>query len=143
MKQMKDKIFLDTNIVLYALDKDGVKQQIAINLLKSNPIISTQVLNEFSNICIKKLRITIEQVEKLVDVLSSDLNVKVFDVNTIIQALSLKSKYNFQYYDSLIVATALENECNILYSEDMQDGFVVEQRLTIINPFKKEEQLNA
>ena len=143
MKQMKDKIFLDTNIVLYALDKDGVKQQIAINLLKSNPTISTQVLNEFSNICIKKLKITIEQVEKFVDVLSSDLNVKVFDVNTIFQALSLKSKYNFQYYDSLIVATALENECNILYSEDMQDGLVIEQRLTIINPFKKEEQLNA
>jgi len=50
---------------------------------------------------------------------------------------------NFEYYDSLIVATALENECNILHSEDIQDGLVVEQRLAIINPFKKEEQLNA
>ena len=107
MKQMKDRMFLDTNVVLYALDKSSFKQQISMDLLKSNPIISTQVLNEFSN--------------------------------TIIKALDLKSKYNFQYYDSLIVATALENHCKILYSEDMQDGLIVEQILTIINPFKKEE----
>jgi len=48
---MKDKVFLDTNVVLYALDKSSYKQEISMNLLKSNPIISTQVLNEFSNIC--------------------------------------------------------------------------------------------
>ncbi len=136
---MKDRMFLDTNVVLYALDKSSFKQQISMDLLKSNPIISTQVLNEFSNICIKKLKIDMMQVKNLIAVLSSDLEIKIFNSNTIIKALDLKSKYNFQYYDSLIVATALENHCKILYSEDMQDGLIVEQILTIINPFKKEE----
>ena len=139
---MIDKVFLDTNIVLYALDKSSVKQQISINLLQSNPIISTQVLNEFSNICVKKLKLDIEQITDLVGVLSSDLEVKLFDANTILKALSLKEKYNFQYYDSLIIATALENDCKILYTEDMQDSLIVEHKLTIINPFKKVRSRN-
>jgi predicted nucleic acid-binding protein len=49
----------------------------------------------------------------------------------------LKNKYNLQYYDALIIATALENNCNILFSEDMQDKLIIENKLTIINPFKE------
>lgn len=59
-----------------------------------------------------------------------------FDITTQIKALRLKNKYNFQYYDALIVATALENGCTILYSEDMQHNQTIENTLTIVNPFK-------
>ena len=51
--------------------------------------------------------------------------------------LKIKDKYKLQFYDSLIIATALENNCSVLYSEDMQHGFEIENTLTIINPFKE------
>ena len=51
-------------------------------------------------------------------------------------ANDLRSKHNFSYWDSLIVASALENACEVLYTEDLQDGHVIEGRLRIVNPFK-------
>ena len=48
-------------------------------------------------------------------------------------------QYKFSYWDSLIIASALENECDTLYTEDMQDGLIIEGKLTIVNPFKQEE----
>ena len=60
------------------------------------------------------------------------------DSNIFLYAFS--EKYNFSYYDSIIVSTALENECNIVYSEDMQHSQIIENKLTIINPFKKQLQ---
>ncbi len=52
-------------------------------------------------------------------------------------AIDIREKYKFQYYDSLIIATALENKCTILYSEDMQHGQIIERQLKIINPFRE------
>jgi len=49
----------------------------------------------------------------------------------------IKDIYKFQFYDCLIIATALENNCTILYSEDMQHNQLIEDKLTILNPFKK------
>ncbi|MCY7350108.1 MAG: hypothetical protein LH606_05515 [Cytophagaceae bacterium] len=51
-------------------------------------------------------------------------------------ALRIKGRYGYQFYDSLIIATALQVGCTVLYSEDMQDGQVIDLRLTILNPFK-------
>ena len=58
-----------------------------------------------------------------------------FDIQIQLNALKLKQNYNLQFYDALIVSTALENSCTILYSEDMQDKLVIEKKLKIINPF--------
>ena len=58
-----------------------------------------------------------------------------FDIQTQLNALKLKQNYNLQFYDALIVSTALKNSCTILYSEDMQDKLVIEKKLKIINPF--------
>jgi predicted nucleic acid-binding protein len=55
--------------------------------------------------------------------------------NTLLIAAALVKKYNFQLFDSAIVAAALENDCAIFYSEDMHHGLIVEKSLTIINPF--------
>ena len=51
--------------------------------------------------------------------------------------MEISIRYNFYYWDSLIVASALENNCSILYTEDMQDGQVIEESLKIVNPFSK------
>jgi len=57
--------------------------------------------------------------------------------STIKHAQNLVAKYDFQLFDGIVVAAALEANCDILYSEDMHDGLVVEKTLTIINPFKE------
>jgi len=63
-------------------------------------------------------------------------NVAILNVETVINALKIKQKYQYSYYDSLIISTALQNDCNILYSEDMHNHHLIENKLTIINPFK-------
>ncbi|MEK6659316.1 MAG: PIN domain-containing protein [Campylobacterota bacterium] len=137
---MQDKIFLDTNIVIYAFSEDEAqKQSIAFGLLDgeyNNALISKQVINELANILLKKFKLSSNQVENAILELDTIVNIVDFDLSTQIKALHVKDKYNLQFYDSLIIATALENRCTILYSEDMHNGMLIENRLKIINPFK-------
>jgi len=135
MRRMKDKIFIDTNILLYLYDIDSDKKKKAKDILKANHNISTQVLNEFSNISIKKIKISTEDLDINLRKIIEKTTLFNFDEETIRFAIKMQNQYRFQYYDSLIIATALENGCNILYSEDMQHNQRVET-LTIINPFK-------
>lgn len=137
---MKDKVFVDTNILIYSYSIDEKdKQKISNDILEQyfeNIIISKQVVNEVSNILFKKFKLSTEDVENVVLELDSTFQIINFELTTIIKAIRLKNSYNLQYYDSLIVATALENGCNILFSEDMQDNQIIDDTLKIINPFK-------
>ena len=100
-----------------------------------NVFVSVQVLNEFYNSLLKyqiddkKIQLKLEQ---LLDVVV----VAPLTLDTVKNAWKIRLKYKFSYYDSLIIASALENNCFILYTEDMQDGQVIEDRLRIVNPFK-------
>lgn len=137
---MQDKIFLDTNIIIYAFSEDEVKKQsIALELLDShdnNVLISKQVINELANILLKKFKLSSNQVEDAILELDTIVNIVDFNLSTQIKALHIKDKYNLQFYDSLIIATALESRCTILYSEDMHHDMLIENRLKILNPFK-------
>lgn len=139
---MKDSFFIDTNILIYAFSEDEKeKQAIANNLLvKKNGsiIISTQVINEFSNILFKKFNLSSDSVENVMLELDSNIPIVGFDITTQIKAIRLKEKYQLQFYDALIIATALENKCTYLFSEDMQHLQIIEQTITIVNPFKSE-----
>ena len=136
MRYMKDKIFIDTNILLYLYDLDNEKKRKAKEILKSNHCISTQVLNEFSNVSIKKIKLNYKDLDKNLKKIIEKTTVFVFTEETILLAVKIQHKYKFQYYDSLIIATALENGCGVLYSEDMQHGQCIENELTIVNPFE-------
>ena len=137
---MQDRVFFDTNILIYCYSVDEKdKQQIALGLIdryNEKSKISTQVVNELSNILFKKFKLSSLEIENTILEIDNYLDIVNFDVKTQIKALKIKDKYKLQFYDSLIVATALENHCTVLYSEDMQDGFLIENTLTIINPFK-------
>lgn len=136
---MKDSVFVDTNILLYLLSSDTDKKTIAKEILKNNHNISTQVLNEFANVSLKKLKLSIEDTNQNIETIIKKTKVLTFSGNTIIFALQIKRKYQYQYYDCLILATAIENRCTILYSEDMQHEQIIENNLRIINPFLKEK----
>lgn len=139
MRRMSDKVFLDTNILIYSYSEDEIEKQIISNELlnkySENIIISNQVVNELVNVLFKKFKLSSDDIEDAVLELDTFIPIVNFELTTQIRALRLKSKYKFQYYDALIVATALENNCSILFSEDMQHQQVIENVLTIVNPF--------
>ena len=136
MKQMKDKIFIDSNIFLYAFsDKDISKQGISAEIVKQSHTISTQVVNEVSNNMIKKLNFSNKEIEKFISSCYMQYNIVDFSKEIFIKASIIRDKYNISYYDSLILSSAINSKCDFLYSEDMQHNQKIE-KLTIINPFE-------
>ena len=137
---MSDKVFLDTNTVIYSYSEDEPeKQEIANDILEqynNQIIISNQVINELSNTLFRKFKLDADEVRKTVLELNDTFPIVNFNLQTQLKGIELKGKYKLQFYDSMILATALENGCNIVFSEDMQHNQVIENQLTIINPFK-------
>jgi predicted nucleic acid-binding protein len=133
---MNDKFFLDSNICIYAFDMDNKKKEKALDLIISNhAFISTQVLMEVANITLKKFKFTQEQIQLSVDNLSAFCSLHLIELSTIKLAFEIRKKYLYSFYDSLIVAAALESNCTILYTEDLRHGQTIDKRLIIENPF--------
>lgn len=132
---MNDKHFVDSNVWIYLFDQDKVKKRTALQLLGQSPTISTQVIAENINVCLKKLNLSLEDAEKHAKNLIRQCQVALIQPSTINSAIHLAKRYQYSFYDSLILAAALENSCTILYSEDFQNGQVIEGTLKIRNPF--------
>jgi predicted nucleic acid-binding protein len=135
---MPAKAFVDTNMFIYVYSEDEqTKSEIASDAMENyDCVISTQVLNEFSNICIRKLQKTSEEVKLAIDEMRTDCIVLSITNTTIYKALEVHTKYSYSYYDCLMIASALESNCKYLLSEDMSDGQVIEGTLIIKNVFK-------
>ena len=132
---MRDRIFIDSNIWLYLFDVEASKKSKALSLLKDNHFISTQVLSENANVCLRKFKMDIEDVRHHVENLSHQSQVLEITQKIIFQAFSIHKDYQYSYYDSLIISAALEHDCNILYSEDLQSRQMIYGKLKIENPF--------
>ncbi len=133
---MKDKIFTDTNVLLYLLSNDASKKNIAKNIIRQTPVISIQVHNEAANVSLRKLSLSAEKTLRIINFLSGKCSVTPVKITTIKTAINLKEKYQYSYYDCLILAAALDSGCNILYSENFHNSHVIEGKINIINPFK-------
>ena len=133
------RAFVDTNIIAYLYSHsqaDEQKRNHAYSVLKQYDCqISTQVLNEFSNVCIKKWKLTREKIHNLIGQICLYFDVGYIYEDTIRKALKIHGRYGYAYYDSLMIASALEQNCQYLLTEDMSDGQVIEGRLTIKNIF--------
>lgn len=128
-------VFLDSNILLYALGDDELKYAIAQDLLAGAPTISTQVVNECSHVLRRKMgwppvKVAVELMAVIG--LTRLVEVRLAQIRT---AWRLAERYRFSHYDSLIVASALDAGCLTLHSEDLHHGQLIEGRLTIVNPF--------
>ena len=126
--------FAGTNVVLYLLD-DGPKADRAEVILGQGPRISVQVLNESLVNCRRKAGLGWEEAAAFLEGVRAlcpveDLSVQTHDVGR-----ALAERYGFSIYDAMIVASALVAGCTTLWSEDMQDGLLVEGQLRIVNPF--------
>ena len=127
--------FIDTNVVLYLLSADPAKAGRAEELLALGGTISVQVLNEFAAVASRKLRMSLREVREVLGHIRAVCAVEPITIETHERALHIAQRYGLSIYDALIVAAALLAGCKTLHSEDMQDGQVIERRLTIRNPF--------
>lgn len=128
-----------SNIFLYAFNSDGSKkQQTASNIIlqeNANSFMSVQVINEVSNNMLKKLDFTNSEIREFIEDSYKRFFVINFSKDIFHKASEIRDNYKISYYDSLIVASALSVGCTILYSEDMQNRLIVDNQVTIINPF--------
>ena len=126
--------FADTNVVLYLLD-DGPKADRAESVLADQPRISVQVLNEALVNCRRKAGLSWEETGAFLAGVRSLCQVEVLTLQTHDVGQALAERYGLSVYDAMIVASALIAGCTTLWSEDMQDGLIVEGQLRIVNPF--------
>ena len=132
---MSAKRFIDTNVLIYAFSDDDAKASVAEGVLAAGGIISVQVLNEFTNVCRRKLKLewyAIEERLAVVKALTYEVLPITLDHHE--KAISLARAHDFGFYDALIIAAALVSNCTALISEDLQHGRTIEG-LRIENPF--------
>jgi predicted nucleic acid-binding protein len=137
---MTNTVFIDTNIFVYAYDDDDPKYTQANTFLKTglpdeDIVVSAQVLNEFYSV-MSKHKFPHEKIVRAMREIIQSTSMAPLGLRTVLEATSLKERYQYSWWDSLILASALENNCTIVYSEDMKDGHVIDGVLTIRNPFQ-------
>jgi predicted nucleic acid-binding protein len=127
--------FLDTNVLVYAFTDDP-RSRISQELLAKGCTIGVQVLNEFTNVARRKLGMDWQEIrEALSSICTLCPNVVPMDVNVHDEAIAIAERHGFQIFDALMIASAKLSGCDVLWSEDMRDGLVIESRLRIVNPF--------
>ena len=126
--------FFDTNVLLYLLSKDAAKADRAEALLTSGGVVSVQVLNEFASVASRKLAMTIAEIREILSTIRAACAVMPLDSETHDLGLDMAERHRFSIYDALIVAAAVRAGCAILYTEDLQQGQIIE-KLQIQNPF--------
>ena len=132
------KTFVDTNILIYAFTADeALKREIALKFLNSClPVISTQVVKELANVLLKNTSVSLQTIQETINDVINAAEVVSEEMTLIFASFDIHKRYRFSFYDSLIIATAINSKCRQLLSEDMQDGQIIDGKLKIVNPFK-------
>jgi predicted nucleic acid-binding protein len=129
--------FLDTSVLLYLLSEESEKADRVEELLTQRGVISVQVLNEFTAVATRKLALSFAEVREVLDTVRALCETHPLTVETHDRGIQIAQRYGFSLYDSMIVASALLAGCRTLYSEDLQHRQVIDEQLTVINPFAK------
>ncbi|HVA15944.1 MAG TPA: PIN domain-containing protein [Stellaceae bacterium] len=128
--------FLDSNILVYAFTSDP-RAGAAQALLERGCVTSVQGLNEFANVARRKLGMTWEEVrEALTAIRTVCTAILPIAIETHADALRIAERHGYAIYDALMIASARQAESDVLWSEDMQHGVVIDSRLRIANPFR-------
>ncbi len=139
---MKDKYFIDTNIFVYSFDNENVcKKDISLQLIstalsQSKGIISNQVVQEFINVSLNKFKapLSIDDCRKYLSVVLEPLCEVHSSIDLYHKAIEIVERWQYSFYDSFIIAAAIQAECKLIYTEDLQHGQKI-FNLEIVNPF--------
>jgi predicted nucleic acid-binding protein len=133
---MSDRAFLDTNVIIYAIAQNDPRADPAEALLAGGGVVSVQILNEFTAVARRKLDMSWDEVIEALAVIRTFCPRPVpITPDTHDAALRIAQRYGYGIYDALVAAAAIQAGCTILYSEDMQDRQVIDNQLTVRNPF--------
>jgi predicted nucleic acid-binding protein len=138
---MSGKQAFDTNVFIYSLDmaaaraNPGGREAVSRSLIVQPSHISVQLVNEFTNIARKKLKLDYDQIHTLVEGLSLVHEIGPISLETSALARAVAAECGYSYYDSLMLAAALAQGCTTFYTEDMQHGHRLYGRMNIVNPF--------
>jgi predicted nucleic acid-binding protein len=133
---MSDRPFFDTNVLVYVIGEKDTRTAHTDALVASGGVVSVQVLNELAAVAHRKLGMTWAEIEEALAAIRVLCPSPVpLTIETHEAGLRIAAQCQFHIYDALIAAAALEAGCTTLYSEDLQDGQVIDGRLTIRNPF--------
>jgi predicted nucleic acid-binding protein len=127
--------FFDTNILIYIASGRTAKADRAEHLLRDGGTISVQVLNEAANVARRKMRLDWSQTHSFLSMIRGLVVVTPLTIETHQTGLTVAERYGLSTYDAMIAAAALGSDCDVLWSEDMQDGMVLDNRVRIANPF--------
>ena len=134
---MSDRVFLDTNVLLYVYSDEEDKKQVSKKIFQEQRCLTCmQALNEFCNVCLKKWHFDRKGIEEAIDQIAAGCAILPVSLKTMLGALVLHERYGYSYYDCVMLASALENGCTTIYSEDMSAGQIIEGRLLILNPYE-------
>jgi predicted nucleic acid-binding protein len=130
------KAFIDSNILLYLLSADADKANRAEEIVRTGGLISVQVLNEITNVARRKLAMSWVEINEVLALIRSICPTEPLAIETHDRGRLVAERYELSVYDAMIVAAALLAGCKTLYSEDMQDGLLIDHQLHICNPFQ-------
>lgn len=128
--------FFDTNVLVYLASADPAKADRAERTIAAGGAISVQVLNELAHVARRKMHLSWADTHAFLALLRRLLTVHPLALDTHDAGLALAERYGLSTDDAMIAASALHAGCDTLWSEDMQDGLVLDDRLTIVNPFR-------
>jgi len=138
---MRGKFFMDTNIIVYAFDSPkSPKRKVSDKLIKqahqNKGCTSFQVIQEFLNVATQKFESPLKHEDAQIYLSKILFPIcEIFPTEELyFAALEISSRWKYSFYDSLIISAALESDCSILYSEDLQHNQKIYQ-LTIVNPY--------
>lgn len=129
------EVFIDTNVLLYILSAENDKADRAERILREGCLISVQVLNEMANVARRRFAMSWMEISEVLALIRSVCRVAPLTVETHDTGMLVAARYGLSVYDAMIVAAALLGGCETLYSEDMQDGLLIDNQLRICNPF--------
>jgi len=135
---MSGRAFLDTNVLIYLYsENEANKRDAAHRALNSHDCVtSIQAFNEASNVWFRKSGWSGAKIKEHLDNIESVCDeIVMVQKHTISVALILKERYGYSYYDCLMLASALESNCGVIFTEDMCDGQFIDNKLKIMNPF--------
>lgn len=133
---MRERPFLDTNVLLYLFSAETAKADRAEALVSAGGIVSVQILNEFASVATRKLDLSWPETLEALTAIRASCRVEPLTVETHECGTELAQRYRMSLFDGVVVAAALLASCKVLYSEDLHDGLLVDRRLTVRNPFR-------
>jgi len=143
---MSDKCFVDSNLFIYGLvqsqqaserwKSDAAQDLLAGVIAQANVVVSPQIINECHYVMTRKFKLEDDRAYSLINEgILSIASLAPLSVSTYHQAFELRKAYHFSFWDSLAIASALQVGCKCFFSEDLQHQLVLQNQMTILNPF--------